>query len=122
MWSSGYNTVDRCEIKDSLTILFVVDNLRMLPICPDLKKLHEYHVVPMFKKAMDAGYREEMGWTNYTNYRSVAYETLRNSAVQYFHNKLGLATEADGKTVLIDQAEKYMMACDYLWVHSCRDQ
>ncbi len=35
---------------------------------------------------------------------------------------MGLATETDGKTVLIDQAEKYMMACDYLWVHSCRDQ
>jgi hypothetical protein len=42
--------------------------------------------------------------------------------MQYFHKKLGLATEADGETVLIDQAEKYMMACDYLWVHPCRDQ
>jgi hypothetical protein len=57
-------TGERSEIENSLTIILVVDNLRMLPICPDLKKLHECHVVPMFKKAMDAGYREEMGWTN----------------------------------------------------------
>jgi hypothetical protein len=111
-----------CDIKDSLTILFLVDNLRMLPICPDLHKLHDRHVVPMFKMAMDAGYREEMGWTNYTNYRSAAYVALRNAALQYFHKKLNLATETDGEIVLIDQAEKYMMACDYLWVHSCRDQ
>jgi len=122
MWRSGSNTGESCEVRDSLTILYVVDNLRMLPICPDLRKLHECHVVPMFGMAMDAGYRAEMGWTDYSNYRSTAYEALRSAAVEYFHKNLGLATEADGHTVLVAQAEKYMMACDYLWVHSCRDQ
>ncbi len=42
-----------------MTILFVVDNLRMLLICPDRKKLHECHVGPMFMMP-DTG----MGWTH----------------------------------------------------------
>ncbi len=76
----------------------------MLPIGPDLKKLHECHVVPMLRMTMNAGYREDEGMDQ-------RHELLHPSVCEArpyesFHNKLGLTTDEDGKTVLIDQADK----------------
>ena len=122
----GYNTG---AAGDSLTlefvILFVVENLRLLLVCPDLKKLHEVHVVPTYKLALSLGFRDGMAWPDYAKYRSSSYQTLRAAAVSYLGTKFELAKMGEGEDkamVLLDQAEKYMKACDYLWVHSCMNQ
>ena len=65
----------------------MVENLRLLLVCPDLKKLHEVHVVPMYKQALSLGFRDGMGWTDFSMYRSGAYQTLRDAAVAYFETK-----------------------------------
>ena len=127
MWCSGSNT----GTAGDLLIPFLVENLRMLLICPDIKRLHELHVVPMYTRALQYGYRDDMGWADFHSNRSHSYVSLRNSAFVHFRDnfKLGRTAAAEGQEpkpddpiMLTDQAEKYMKSCDYLWVHSCRHQ